>query len=77
MMFDLVEQWQQSGKNQKQFSEGHNIKLSTFGYWARKYRQQKAAETGFARIDLTGRSGPVFSARIEVELGDGTILRIF
>lgn len=77
MMFDLIEQWQQSGKSQNQFSTEHNIKLATFGYWVKKYRQQKASETGFAKIDLSGRSGSAFSARIEIELGDGTILRVF
>lgn len=36
-MYDLVEQWQRSGKSQKQFSAGHNIKLATmlFGFWFR------------------------------------------
>jgi len=49
-MFELVEQWQQGGQSQKQFSLEQGIKLASFGYWVKKYRQQKASETGFANV---------------------------
>jgi len=76
-MFDLVEQWQQSGKSQQQFSVEHNIKLATFGYWVKKHRQQKASEIGFAKVDLGQHSNSFTAARIEIELADGVVVRIF
>ena len=76
-MFDLVEQWQQSGKSQQQFSIEHNIKLATFGYWVKKHRQQKSSEIGFAKVELGQHSNSFTAARIEIELADGVVVRIF
>ncbi len=77
IMFDLVEQWQQSGKSQQQFSVEHNIKLATFGYWVKKHRQQKASEIGFAKVELDHQPNSFTAARIEIELADGVVVRIF
>ena len=52
-MFDLVEQWQQSGKSQKQFSEKNHIKLWTLLYWVQKYRQSKSPDQGFASLTIS------------------------
>ena len=38
-MFELVKQWQQSGKSQKQFSGENHLKLSKFLYWVQKFRR--------------------------------------
>jgi hypothetical protein len=76
-MFELVEQWQQSGKSQHQFSAEHNIKLATFSYWVKKHRQQKATEIGFAKVELGQHSNSLTAARIEIELADGMVVRIF
>lgn len=77
MMFDLVEQWQQSGISQQQFSDGHNIKLPTFSYWVKKYRERETTEIGFAKVDLSSSTDSLATARIEIELADGTVVRIF
>lgn len=76
-MFELVEQWQQSGKSQQQFSVEHNIKLATFGYWVKKHRQQMASEIGFAKVELDHQPNSFTAARIEIELADGVVVRIF
>lgn len=76
-MYDLVEQWQQSGKSQKQFSAEHNIKLATFSYWVRKYRIHKQGDPGFARVELSQHSFSSAMARIEIALADGLVVRIF
>lgn len=52
-MYDLVEQWQQSGVSQKQFSCERNIKLPTFMYWVKKYRLNKQDDPGFAPIAIS------------------------
>lgn len=59
-MYDLVEQWHQSGMSQKQFSAEHNIKLPTFMYWVKKYRMNKQDDPGFARVECIPPTNPVF-----------------
>jgi len=39
-MFELIEQWQQSGLSQKAFCEQHSIRYYVFHYWYRRYRKQ-------------------------------------
>ena len=76
-MYNLVEQWQQSGVSQKQFSAENNIKRPTFMYWVKKYRMNKQDDPGFARIDLSHHSLQSTMARIEIALADGLVVRIF
>jgi hypothetical protein len=74
-MFDLVEQWRQSGKSQKQFSEENHIKLWTLLYWVQKYRQSKAPDQGFASLTISPESGA--NPKIEIELTGGIVVRIY
>ncbi|HPE43638.1 MAG TPA: hypothetical protein PKV88_06120 [Bacteroidales bacterium] len=76
-MFELVEQWQESGKSQQQFSKEQNIKLATFNYWVKKHRQQKVAEIGFAKVDFGQHSIAPTAAKVEIELAAGMVIRIF
>jgi hypothetical protein len=78
-MFDLVEQWQQSEKSQKLFSEENHLKLGTFIYWVQKYRQAKAPDQGFASLTIASETGPVSATnpKIEIELSGGIIVRIY
>ena len=41
-MFPIVEQWQQSCQTQKEFCHVHGLRISTFTYWVRKYREWNA-----------------------------------
>jgi hypothetical protein len=78
-MFNLVEQWSQSGKSQKQFSEENRIKLWKFLYWVQKYRQSKAPDRGFA--SLTVSPEPVaelgVNPKIEIEIAGDIVVRIY
>ena len=76
-MYDLVEQWQQSGMSQKQFSCEYTIKLPTFMYWVKKYRMNRQADPGFARVELSQHILSSTKARIEIALADGLVVRIF
>lgn len=76
-MFNLVEQWQQSGKSQKQFSAGQNIKLATFSYWVKRYKMSNKGDAGFARVELGQGQYLSDRPRIEIDLGDGLVIRIF
>jgi len=39
-MYDLIEQWQSSGKTQKSFISEHGINSWTFYDWLKKYRKE-------------------------------------
>lgn len=41
-MFQLIEQWQQSGDTQKVFCQEQSIKYHVFHYWYKRYREQHA-----------------------------------
>jgi hypothetical protein len=77
-MYELVEQWLQSGKTQKQFSEENHIKLATFIYWVQKHRQINAPDHGFATLTIgqetvVGNKSP----KLEIELSGGIVVRIY
>ena len=40
-MLALCQEWEQSGKNQKQFCDQYSLKLGTFGYWRRQYLEEQ------------------------------------
>jgi hypothetical protein len=78
-MCELVEQWRQSGKSQKQFCEENHVKLWTLLYWVKKYRQVKAPDQGFASLTLAPEpgAGPGANPKIEIELQGGILVRIY
>ncbi len=39
-MFEMIEQWQQSGLTKKAYCEQQSIKHHSFYYWYKRYRQQ-------------------------------------
>jgi len=41
-MFDMIEQWQQSGLTKKAYCDQQSIKHHTFYYWYKRYPQQHA-----------------------------------
>ena len=55
LMLSLVEQWEQSGLSQVDFSRENNIKLFTLRYWINKARQ--VIDQGSSFIQLTDPVG--------------------
>ena len=37
---EQIEAWQHSGQSQRAFCKAHDLSVTRFGYWVRKYRQQ-------------------------------------
>lgn len=73
--FDLIEQWQVSALNQKDFCEQQEVKISTFQYWIGKYRKANQSPSGGfialtncepAHTEITYPNG----VRIRVPAGD-------
>jgi transposase-like protein len=57
-MFELVEQYEQSGKSQKQFCQAAGIGLAKLNYWIREYRNRRQPPAGFIRIDAPPANQP-------------------
>ncbi len=45
-MFSMIEQWQQSGLNQKAWCGQNNIGYHIFHYWYKRYRNQAGEAAG-------------------------------
>ncbi len=51
-MFKLVEQWQNSTQNRKQFCRDHSININTFIYWSQKYKKNESENNNSKFIEL-------------------------
>ena len=59
-MFELIEQWQQSGLTQKAFCEQHSIRYYVFHYWYRRYRMQHVVSnngSSFVKLQIAKPAG--------------------
>ncbi len=79
-MFSLVEQWHVSEQTQKTFCAKHDISVSVFAYWLRRYRDRQDSlhdkQAGFVPIKCEPVSMDVPSpAALEVALPSGVVLR--
>ena len=64
-MFSLVELYQQGDQTRRFFCEAHDISLSTFGYWQRKYRERHEEREGFMGLSVSGDEVKVRQLRLE------------
>lgn len=76
-MLALVDQWLQTDQSQKAFARQQEIKPATFAYWVKKHKQHHRPENGFARIELSDVHMLQRPAKLEIELADGVVVRIF
>ena len=51
-MFKLVEQWQNSTQNKKQFCRDHSININTFIYWTQKYKKNMSENNNSNFVEL-------------------------
>ena len=53
-MFELIEEWKQSGESQTVFCKNKHLSFHIFYYWLRRYKDQlRPATTGKAFIPVT------------------------
>lgn len=56
-MFEMIEQWQQSGLTQKVFCQQHPIRYHVFHYWYKRYREQHWGvdnnNSSFVKLQIT------------------------
>ena len=72
-MEDLIAQWRESGKTQKDFAKEHDIRLSKLRYWIRKNREEREQE-GFLSFSLPGENSIrlLYPNGIELQMPAGT-----
>jgi len=72
-MFSLIEKWQQSDQTQKDFCRGHDVKLATFHYWQKKYRNQNQKDiSGFIPMEISSSD----VRTVEIRYPNGVILQL-
>ncbi len=77
----LVEEQQASGSTQKEFCELRGIRAATFGYWKRKLSavssMDQSADSSWLDLSaLTATGDSSSSWKIELDLGNGVVLRL-
>lgn len=74
-MFPLVERYESSGQQQKEFCRSHDINIGTFQYWLSKYREQKSNQStgSFQQIEVVADQQAHYgrSRYIEIRTGSG------
>lgn len=74
----LMAQYESSHISQRLFCEQHGIAYSTFGYWRKQLRQSASLEKPSAALvefPMLSRE-PVQAWRVELDLGQGVVLRL-
>jgi len=72
-IFSLIENWQQSDQTQKDFCREHDVKLATFHYWQKKYRNQyQDNPAGFIPMEI---SSPDVRT-VEIRYPNGVIVQL-
>jgi len=77
----LLEEQQASGSTQKEFCEMRGIRPATFGHWKRKLStapsvDQDAESSWLDLSALTAAGGSPSTWKIELDLGNGVVLRL-
>lgn len=75
-MYPLIEAYLESDHTMKAFAADHAVPESVFGYWLRKYRREKTADSPFVEIapeGVTAYGHPI----VEVLHPSGIRLRFF
>jgi len=74
-MFEMIEQWKQSGLSQKVFCEQQPIDFHKFSYWYKCYRRQHDtpvnSKSGFVKLKI---EKPTAAASIEIHFPHGVQL---
>jgi hypothetical protein len=64
-MFEMIEQWQQSGLSQRAFCEQQSLKFHTFYYWYKRHKQQNNNNIKSASLKLQ-ISKPTATSSVEI-----------
>ncbi len=79
-MFALVEQWKKSGMTRNEFVDKHDISIDSFAYWRRKHSRKTIKDKNpKSFIEITPKPIAIKTDRpkIDIELPDGTLIKIY
>ena len=78
-MRKVYSDWQRSGLSKKDYCRVKNLPISTFHYWAKKFRSAEAIRAGhdFIELDLPQPQEVPLMPKLEVEYPSGVKLRFY
>jgi len=74
-MFRLIEAQEQSVQSQIEFCKKQDLSIATFGYWRKKYLEEKDKSIATSFVPLKIKSAVPKNTSIEVELPNQIIVR--
>jgi transposase-like protein len=70
-VLSFIERWHESGKTQKAFCQEHDLTITTFYYWLRRYRRGND-ENSFLAVEIvpdpTLKPGAIFATNIQSKI---------
>lgn len=80
-MYSLIEEWQSSSLNQKDFCRQHQLPVHVLQYWLKKYRHENSFSGAFTQINVAASSTSGTSSHqtawMELSFMNGSTLRLF
>lgn len=74
-MFKMLARWHKSGRNQHHWCAEHDITLSKFKYWFRKWKLFKESESSPGFLEINGyEPTPVLAEKLSVHFPNGVRL---
>lgn len=73
-MYGHFSAWEKSGQSQRAFMAAQGLSKSVFGYWWRKYREQRveASGGGFVTVAASVAEGPVAPEQVFARIQAGS-----
>jgi hypothetical protein len=77
-MRGVYSDWQGSGLSKKVYCQSKELAISTFHYWAKKFRSEgTTSERGFVELDLSQPQEVPLVPKVEIEYPSGVKLRFY
>jgi hypothetical protein len=77
-MRGVYSDWQGSGLSKKVYCQSKELAISTFHYWAKKFRSEgTTSERGFVELDLSQLQEVPLVPKVEIEYPSGVKLRFY
>jgi len=78
-MRGIYSAWQGSGLSKKVYCRGKGLPISTFHYWAKKFRSAETITAGhdFIELDLPQANAVPLVPKLEIEYPSGVKLRFY
>lgn len=74
-MLQLIQQYMESNVKQKEFCSTHEISISRFHYWHKRYKEQ-FDQGGFVPVQIHKGTKKSSGASFEIQYPNGVILRL-